>query len=149
MKEIDFTTVPVSFRLCFNSQCPMSDRCLHYQTGLQLPPARTAGEAVYPNALSDGQCHYFREAAEQQMAWGFSMLYEPLKRYFRGEARESVKQYLGSNGTYYRYHHGERRLTTAQQEQILRILQQYGHPGPLVFDHHEPGYDFGVGPASE
>ena len=46
------------------------------------------------------------------------------------------------NGPYYRYHHGENKLSPRQQEDIMQILAKYGSTDGLAFDHYEVDYDF-------
>ena len=48
-----------------------------------------------------------------------------------------------SNGLYYRYHHGENKLTPSQQRDILQILSKFGSTDNLAFDHYETDFDLG------
>lgn len=55
-----------------------------------------------------------------------------------------VKNYFSSgNGPYYRYYHGENLLSPKQQEDIMRILADYGPTEDLAFDHYVTDFDFG------
>ena len=47
------------------------------------------------------------------------------------------------NGPYYRYHHGENKLTPSQQRDILQILSKFGSTDNLAFDHYETDFDLG------
>ena len=143
MKEnFDFSRVPNSFLLCFNQSCPRSGECLHFLAGQHVPADRPCGPAVYPSACQDGTCRYFRHSNVVRLAWGFDGTYTPLEPYFRSKARSDVQNMLGSVGTYYRYDHGERKLSPEQQERIHKILQDYGYNGPVTFKHVEECYDF-------
>ena len=46
-------------------------------------------------------------------------------------------------GPYYRYHHGENKLSPQEQADILAILAQYGPTDGISFDHYETDWDFG------
>ena len=50
--------------------------------------------------------------------------------------------FSSGNGPYYRYHHGENKLSPRQQEDIIKILANYGNTEGLAFDHYEMDYDF-------
>ena len=40
------------------------------------------------------------------------------------------------------YHHGEYKLSPAQQDAVLNILSQFGSTDDLSFDHYETDWDF-------
>ena len=43
------------------------------------------------------------------------------------------------HGPYYRVHHGENMLTPEEQEEIMKILAQYGSTEGVRFDHYVGG----------
>jgi hypothetical protein len=45
-------------------------------------------------------------------------------------------------GPYYRYHHGDNKLSPSQQADIMAILAKYGSTDGLSFDHYETDWDF-------
>ena len=144
MSEFDFSKVPTYYQLCFNSQCPRSADCLRFLAGQHAPATLQTGMAIYPAAVRGGQCEFFRHSDVVRMAWGFDNIYKPLKPYFRSMARKAVRDMFGSEGTYYRYHHGERKLTPEQQQEIAELLKKYDYYGPVTFTHYENIYDFGI-----
>lgn len=144
MENFDFTKVPTGYQLCFHGACPLRDECVRYLAGQHVPATLEMGMAVYPTAYHDGQCAFFRHNRVQRMAWGFGGIYLPLKSYLRAPARTAVCELLGSEGTYYRYHHGQRKLSPEQQEGVKRILREFGYNGEVQFEHYEDTYDFGV-----
>ena len=78
-----------------------------------------------------------------QMAWGFSKIYRNVPSALKSEARRRVKNYFSSgNGPYYRYHHGENKLSPSQQEDIMQIVSQFGPTDGLSFDHYVTEYNF-------
>ena len=70
-------------------------------------------------------------------------IYNNVPHYLRAEARQKVSNYF-SNGCvpYYRYHHGENKLSSRQQADIMAILAKYGSTDGLTFDHYETDWDF-------
>lgn len=143
-KELTYKDVPMGYPLCFNHECIKAACCMHYQARLTLPEGRHHGPAVYPTAWQDGACNYFREKRLIQKAWGFTHLYDNVPQRDKAEARHCVRSLFGrGNGPYYRVHHGENMLTPEEQEEIMKILAQYGTTEGIRFDHYVEGWDFG------
>ena len=142
-KQLEFKNIPWRYELCFNEACQLRDRCLHYQAYLLKPAEKLGGAAVYPEAWKNGECVSFREAKLVQKAWGFKNIYKNVPHYQRAEARQCVKNYFSNgNGPYYRYHHGENKLTPGQQQDILQILAKFGPTDDLAFEHYETDFNF-------
>ena len=143
-KKLTYKDVPMGYPLCFNDECAKNACCMHYQARLLLPEDRHHGSAVYPTAWQDGECKYFREKRFVQKAWGFTHLYDNVPHYQRAEARRNVRFFFsGGFGPYYRYHHGENLLSPEQQEEIMKIIAQYGSTDGIRFDHYVEAWDFG------
>lgn len=141
--EVILEKIPFSYPLCFNGSCQQRDRCLHYLAGAQKPADSHHGPAVYPSAWQDGHCRYFNEKKLAKMAWGFTRLYDNMPHYLRAEARRRVSKYFSNGcGPYYRYHHGQNKLSPSQQADIMKILSEFGSTESLAFDHYETTYDF-------
>lgn len=142
-KALELKNIPWGYEICFNNDCQLREKCLHYQAGLLIPQDRLGGPAVYPAAWKNGECQRFSEYKLIKKAWGFSQLYKNVPRYQKTEARKCVMSYFsGGCGPYYRYHHGENKLSPAQQADIMDILSQFGSTDGLAFDHYEMDYDF-------
>ena len=142
-KILELKMIPWGYEICFNNDCQLREKCLHYQAGLLMPSDRLSGPAVYPAAWKDGQCQRFREYKLARKAWGFNKLYRNLPRHLKTEARECVMSYFsGGCGPYYRYHHGENKLSPSQQEDIMNIMSKFCSTEGLSFDRYEWDYDF-------
>lgn len=140
----DFTydLVPASWPVCFVANCPLAESCLSHLAGLHLPDDLTIGPAIYPTTLRDGKCGHYKKIRKIQAAWGFDTLFTDVKQRDAAPLRSAIKNYLGGNGTYYRYHNGERLLTPEQQEHILALFRQCGYSENLHFDGYREVYDF-------
>ena len=142
-KELEYKNIPYGYEHCFNEDCQLRDKCMHYQAYLLKPDERLVGPTVYPSAWKSGKCLRFSEVKLVQMAWGFSQIYKNVPHYLQTEARRSVIHYFSrGKGPYYRYHHGENKLTPGQQKAIMAILANYGSTDGLTFDHYETDFDF-------
>ena len=142
-KVLNRKDVPNSYALCFNEDCLLREKCLHYQAYLLKSEDRLGGPAIYPDAWKNGQCQRFNEAKLVQKAWGFTKLYHNVPQRDKAEARSCVQSYFSRGcGPYYRYHKGENKLSPKQQADIVAILATFGSTDGLAFDHYETAWDF-------
>lgn len=140
--KIDYAEVPLSWKNCFNENCPMKADCLRYLTGEAIPEDKEFGMAIYPKALKENKCRFFKEIRVIKAAWGFNTLFHEVKSKDETSLRMQVKSYLGSNGTYYKYHNGKRLLTPEQQTWIINLFEQYGYSEGLSFDNYVTLVDY-------
>ena len=142
-KKLEFKDAPYGYPLCFNNDCALHDKCMHYQIGQLAPADRHAGPAIYPSAWKDGTCRYYREKKLVQLAWGFNQLYHGMTGGQIHDARGTLRAHLGSGmSAYYRYHHGERLLSPKLQEEIRDIIVRFGGSKDVKFDHYVTSWDF-------
>ena len=93
-KELEYKNIPYGYEHCFNENCQLRDKCMHYQAYLLKPDERLVGPTVYPSAWKSGKCLRFSEVKLVQMAWGFSQIYKNVPNYLQTEARRSVIHYF-------------------------------------------------------
>ena len=134
--------IPSSFARCFLQDCPLADTCARHLAAQYIPPGRMWGNAVYPPARTGDTCRMYKQTRVIHAAYGFRALFAEVKRKDDTPLRNQIRQYLGGNTTYYRYHHGERLLTPEQQAWIIALFRQYGYEGKLGFDGYRDIYDF-------
>ena len=143
-KELEIKNIPWGYELCFNDNCQQREKCLHYLARQMQTEERLSGPAVYPAAWASGACRRFCENKLVQKTWGFTGIYKNVPHYLQAEARQRVKNYFSAgNGPYYRYHHGENKLSPRQQQDIMQILSDFGPTDGLAFDHYETDFNFG------
>jgi len=142
-KPLEIRNIPYGYPLCFNEECQLRDKCMHYQAYLLKGGTQLAGSAIYPEAWKNGKCQRFNEIKMVKKAWGFTRIYNNVPRYQRAEARQRVMNYFSRGcGPYYRYHHGENKLSPREQEDIIAILAKFGTTEGIAFDHYETNWDF-------
>jgi len=142
-KPLEIKNIPYGYPLCFNEECLLRDKCMHYQAYLLKGGTQLAGSAIYPEAWKNGKCQRFNEIKMVKKAWGFTRIYNNVPRYQRAEARQRVMNYFSRGcGPYYRYHHGENKLSPREQEDIIAILAKFGTTEGIAFDHYETNWDF-------
>lgn len=142
-KKLTYKDIPWGYPLCFNNECAEKERCMHYQAMLLSPKDRHSGSAVFPTAWQDGACKCFREKRLVQRAWGFRKLYDNVPKWQKAEARACVRSYFsGGCGPYYRVHNGESTISPKQQEEIMKIIAQFGSTEGIRFDHYVTDWNF-------
>jgi len=144
-KELKAKDIPMGYARCFNDACKRKDTCMHYQARLLTnQQERHIGQAVYPTAWQNGECRCYCEKRLVRKAWGFAHLYDHVPRHQKTEARQCVRSYFSAGmGPYYRYHHGENKLSPKQQADIMKIMSHFGTTDGIKFDHYETDWDFG------
>ena len=130
-----------NFAVCFNNECPQCNACLRYVAGRQAAKRQNCGYAIFPSALKEDGCRFYRTAEKVELAYGLHSMKTRIPHYLHATVRRAITHYLGSVGTYYRYDKGTRKLTPRQQEDIKRMLNKLGCPLERPFDHYVKGYD--------
>lgn len=134
--------IPRNWLYCFNSGCQHHEECIRFRSTVALSGSRTWGNAVYPAALhADGSCEHFKQLRIVRQAWGFNQLFKDVKLHDAPTLRSLMKEYLGGNTMYYRYHHGERLLSPEQQAWIKRLFARYCY-SDVDFDNSCEELDF-------
>ncbi len=139
--DFSYDLLPPSWVFCFLDGCPKAEECMRHFSAQYIPDDKKRGYAVFPTALSGDACDYFKPIRKIHAAYGFDTIFKEVKRRDDKALRAKVKAYLGGNGTYYRYQHGERLLTLEQQQWIIDIFRSFGYTENLVFDHYRDVYD--------
>lgn len=141
-KKYDFSQIPSGWKFCFNGNCPLAGECLRYQTGLVIPEERIWGEAVFPTALKNNQCRFFRKDEPVVLATGFVVGSNPAMSDAFVRMRHRLTQYLGGNGTYYLYRNGKKWLSPRQQADIRQMFSRAGYKDDVEFGATKVTYDF-------
>ena len=126
--------IPATWLYCFTSSCTLRDTCIRYQAGLVLDASRTCGNAVFPTAAGDN-CPHFKLLRMIRTAWGLARLFDEVCVGDAPTLRKRLKTMLGGNGSYYRFHHGTRRLTPEQQAEVRQLFARFGY-GNVDFEHY-------------
>lgn len=140
--KLKYEDLPIDWQVCFLGQCRLKDSCLRYQGGLTLPDNIYSANAVTPNALAADPCPMFMKTDTVRAALGFSHIFDEVKARHAPVMRARLTEYLGGNGTYYRYMHGERPLMPEQQEWICQLFKNYGYTDAVVFDNYTEAFRF-------
>ena len=138
---ISGSEIPKNWLYCFNSQCHQREYCVRYISGTVLQNERTWGQAVFPAGNYNQSCPHFKQLRLIRTAWGFGKLFDEVKVKDAPRIRKLMKSMLGGNGSYYRFMHGERRLTPEQQAHVKSLFAQFGYKN-ADFDFFREEIDF-------
>ena len=141
-KKFSFRDVPVGYQLCFNGQCQKRDDCIRFLAGQHVPATLMSGPAVYPNALTDDICPFFKQTRVIHGAWGFRNLYKGVAKEDAQVLKAMIVNYLGGPVASYGYMHGEKLLTPEQQAFIQGFFNEKGYTHNIVFEGYSSIYDF-------
>lgn len=133
--------VPYQWAYCFNEQCPRHDDCAAYLSSKFLKESPDYGNAIYPNACRDGACRHFKRARVVRTAWGFSHLFDNVKKKDAERLKTRLMNYFGNRSYYYRYKRGDYHLSPAQQEWISNLFKRYGYD-EVNFQYYKNEIDF-------
>lgn len=140
--HLNYQDLPLSYKFCFNRECPLREDCTHHLAGLVIPPDRQWGTAIFPNALNDAKCDFYNPAVKEKLAYGFRRLFMDVKSKDIALLRQKVQEYLGGKTSYYRFNKGVYKLTEEQQQAILDIFTRFGYTENLSFDECKECYRF-------
>ena len=126
----EYGNVPSLITYCFTEPCPMKDKCIHYLSGLYKNEKTDRGDAIFPNALKNGNCKYFAPLRVVKMAWGFDKLFAEIKVKDAPALRAKMREYLG-----------KLKLLPEQQEYIKQLFDSYGYHD-VEFEHFSDEIDF-------
>ncbi len=139
--QVNGINLPQEYVFCFQHDCPEAATCMLHFAGQHLDE-RPLATVVLPGARKDGKCKWHRTLRTMRGAWGFKQLFDDVKAKDASTLREAIKTYLGGNGTYYQYHHGQRLLTPEQQAWIVSLFKDHGYREHLLFDGYRDDYDW-------
>lgn len=141
-EDFSYDQLPSSWMFCFRDECPKAEECILHLSGKFIPKDMEWGRAIFPTAVKANGCSHFKKIRKIHAAYGFKKLFEEVKRKDDKPLRDRMKEYLGSQKTYYRYNSGERLLTPEQQQWIISLFNKFGYTENLEFDHYCYVYDF-------
>lgn len=139
--NFSYNDIRHSFIYCFLDY-PKAGQCVRHIAASVIPQGKQWGNAVYPTAGQGEACTMYKPYRVIKGAYGFGTLFQPVKAADIVDLRQAVKDYLGGNGTYYRYNRGELLLTPEQQQGVLDIFKRFGYDTVQEFEGYKNIVDF-------
>lgn len=125
---------PSGWAFCFNATCPMCETCTHFLSGKYMTKRMLVGKAVFPQAMNDGQCQFYKEFRTVRMAYGFNGIMDIVENKDKKSIRNLLYCCTGSKSTFYRMNSGEVLIGPQMQQKIMNVLLNNGYKDAAKFD---------------
>jgi hypothetical protein len=141
-KEIDFTTLPATYVVCWKHDCPLRDNCLRHLAANHVLKNRLV-QSVNLNLVhpETGTCDMQRPVRMIRVAWGLKHIYDNLPYKLKDAVYSQIHYGIG-NTTYYHYYNERKPIPPCTQEYIRNVFAQHGIKEPVVFRHYEEVIDW-------
>lgn len=127
--------MPEHYLLCYSTECPLADGCLHRLGAIHGQTVDKIVQAVNPQQCNGNDCPYYRPVKTARMAYGMTHLYDKVLARDIAALRGSINAHFG-NGSYYLRRNGKVPITPAEQQWIARQFQARGYTDELQFDRY-------------
>lgn len=143
-KDFDYQSVPYGFAHCFNSQCVLSQKCLHHLVAENCTSQYPTLPIINPNCIpaDTTTCPYYRSIRKLHVAWGLSHLLDNVPYKDGNGLRQLLIAHFGKTN-YYRCYRQERPLLPEDQAYIRNVFQQKGITEEPKFDRYSDEYFYG------
>ena len=129
---------------CFNASCSKAQECAAFLSGKIL--IHEVVPTIRPDARYDDQsgskgsekeagsfypCTQFCRPCMERKVWGFSKFYVDVKGNDILPLRLQLMSVLGGKTAYYRFHRGDKLLSSAGQVRIAEVFRKWGYKPPF------------------
>ena len=141
-QTIDFTTMPATYIVCWNSNCPLRDNCLR-QLGASYIHKDRIVPSVNLNLVKPetGTCNMQRPVRKLRVAWGLSHIYDNLTYKQKDSIYYQIHNGIG-NTNYYHYFNERKPMKPDVQQYIRNVFAQNGIAAPVEFRRYEEVIDW-------
>lgn len=140
---------------CFNTSCPKAQECAAFLSGKILVNDEAFYKELFydevvptirPDARYDDQsgskgsekeagsfypCTQFGRPCMERKVWGFSKFYVDVKGNDILPLRLQLMSVLGGKTAYYRFHRGDKLLSSVGQARIAEVFRKWGYKPPF------------------
>lgn len=141
-QSIDFSTMPATYIVCWNSNCPLKDNCLRQLGASHIRKDRIV-TSVNINLVKPetGTCNMQRPVRKVRMAWGLKHIYDNLTYKQKDSIYLQIHNGIG-NTTYYHYYNERKPMKPEVQQYIRNVFAQHGITEPVEFRRYEEVIDW-------
>lgn len=131
VKDIDFSTKPKAYKLCFNDNCSFAEKCLRHIAVAKLEECSDLLQVVNHAKFNDKNCKYFVDCKKVCIAYGMKKAFENILVSDVEKIRNELIQLFGQTG-FYRRRNAKKPLSPEEQVQIENIFAKFGYT--ITFD---------------
>ncbi len=126
VKNIDFSTKPKGYKLCFSNKCMLAEKCLRRIATEQIDDSLDSLQVVNHFKYEDKDCKYFVNNERVEIAYGMKGAFENILVSDVNKIRNELMEYFGQTG-FYRRKNSIRPIIPKEQEVIANIFAKYGY----------------------
>ncbi len=132
--EIDYSTKPHNYEVCWHRTCPMAETCLrqlaaeHLEDNVRFVKSVNL-LAVHPET---GTCRDFRPVRYVRHAYGLRHIYDQVPSAVKRKIYFDIWKQFG-NTMYYHYYNERRPITPREQAIIEAAFRKHGFEGPVNY----------------
>ena len=136
-QEIDYSSMPRSYVVCWNRQCPRRQECLRQLAAEHLPEDKKTVMSVNLRSVTvtERGCPQMRLVNFVRNTYGMRHIYDDVRVADREPLYRAIWMRLG-NTMYYRYRNGKRAITPEVQAVVESAFHQFGYTAPIRYDRY-------------
>ncbi|MBQ6747201.1 MAG: hypothetical protein IJR07_09195 [Bacteroidaceae bacterium] len=140
--NVDFSTMPATYIVCWNNNCPLKDNCLRYLGSTHVLKDRIV-PSVNLNLVrpETGTCQMQRPVRKVRVAWGLKHIYDNLTARKKDAIYSQIHYGIG-NTTYYHYYNERKPMSPEVQQYIRNVFAQHDIMEPVEFRRYEEVIDW-------
>lgn len=125
IKDIDFSTKPKGYKLCFSNKCMLAEKCLRRIAVEQIEKNVDVFQVVNHFKFDDKNCKYFADCKNVRIAYGMKGAFENILVSDVDKIRKELIECFGHT-EYYRRKNGVKAISPEEQTYIASVFSKYG-----------------------
>ena len=142
MKKLTYKDAPHDWAICYQNDCPLSDRCLRHAVAQLAPPTLTHHVTVLPAARQGDHCRLFASTEPVRIARGMKGIMKGIPSGLAMDLRQGLYTIFGSCPHFYRYRAGRYPVTPELQERVAALFRKHGITTEPHYDETALSYYF-------
>ncbi len=126
INDIDFSSKPMNYRLCFNEKCLLAQKCLRFIATSQLENCNPILEVVNPAKFNDKNCTFFADCENASIAYGMKKVFENILVSDAKKIRMEMIHLFGQ-ADFYRKKNAKKPILPKEQKLIADIFAKFGY----------------------
>lgn len=126
INDIDFSSKPMNYRLCFNEKCLLAQKCLRFIATSQLEDCNPILEVVNPAMFNEKNCRFFADCENASIAYGMKKVFENILVSDAKKIRIELIHLFGQ-ADFYRKRNSKKPILPKEQKLIADIFAKFGY----------------------
>lgn len=125
-KNIDFSTKPKGYKLCFSDKCLLAEKCLRRIAVSKLAEDDDFLQVVNHAKFDEKNCKLFADSDNVNIAYGMKSAFGNLLVNDADKIRIELIQHFGQT-EFYRRKNGLKAISPEEQEYIINVFSKFGY----------------------